>query len=307
MSNQKPSNASSSQGAGRVLLTLDDYAAKDQHPPTTASLLYTGVFILAGLVASEMLFRYFFFQIKGSHPILEDEINRQILARHLGVDCLSLLLLALMGWQGRSIVKSVAEEWVQGKKGAVAPAGYLNRLYTVHPEALRISNFFLWYQVKNLYDSIVWDDGIEYIGHHIFSILCAWVVLGPFFVHFYSIFYFGLSEFSTFVLCILANFDDAHGVVGLGEAFPIVKIVVGAVFVVLFIFCRCVMWPVFSYHFCVDTWLALKELDARTTVVRQRWLKFLCVALTFMSLLQAAWLGQIFIIAKEEFTKVGLI
>lgn len=293
-------------GGGAVLLTLDAYARREQQPPTTASICYTGAVILGGLMLSEMISRYFFFQIKDLHPILAKEVNRHILARHLGVDCLSLLLLSLMGWQARSIVWNVMEAWFGGKKGAVPPAAFMNRFYTVHPESVRISMFFLWYQVKNLYDSYVWNDGIEYLGHHIFSIFTAWVAIGPYFCHFYAIFYFGISEFSTFILCILANFDDKQGVPGLGDAFPVPKMLVGVVFVVLFILCRCIIWPMFSYHFCQDSYMALKELDARTTVVRARWLKFLCVSLTFMSVLQVAWLGQIFFIAKDEFRKMGL-
>lgn len=301
-----------------ILWRLSDYARKDQQPPTTAAFLATGAVIVSGLVAAEMACRFILFQIQDWHVLLEQEVNRQILARHIAVDCWCLFLLACMGWMARSIVWHVLEAWFGGcfvgrsSNGSRVPVtvpagGYLNRFYTVYPEALRISMFFLWYQVKNLYDTVVWNDGPEYIGHHIFSIFTAWVVLGPHFCHFYAIFYFGLSEVSTFVLCILANFDDDHGVIGLGEAFPITKMVVGVVFVILFIICRCILWPIFSYHFCVDTYRTLKDPDARTTVVRKRWLKFLCGSLTFMSILQVAWLGQIFFIAKDEFTKMGLL
>ena len=302
-----PTTTTTNTTTPRVLLTLDSYAKNEDQPPTSGSIFITGVVILIGLICSEMIFRLFFFLIKDWHSILQEEVNRQILARHIGVDSFALFLLTLMGWQGRSIVKDIFDEWFFGKKGAFATAAYLKRFYTVHPEAVRISMFFMWYQVKNLYDSIVWDDGIEYVGHHIFSIFTAWCAIGPFFCHYYSLFFFGISEVSTCVLCILANFDDKHGVVGLGDAFPLTKVVVGVVFVCFFIICRCIIWPLFSYTFFLDTKLALKELDPRTTLVRQRWLMFLCVSLTALSVLQVAWLGQIFIIAKEEFTKIGLL
>jgi TLC domain len=115
-----------------------------------------------------------------------------------------------------------------------------------------------------------------------------------------------MCEVSTGVLCVLANFDDEQGVPGLGQAFPMTKVVIGAVFVVLFILCRCVLWPTFSYYFCRDVLLALKGNDTRTST-RRGWLKFFLVSLTGLSILQVAWLGQIFVIAGEELTKVGLL
>ena len=290
-----------------ILLSLDSYKKLGGAPPPTSSIVCTGVIMVIAIICSEMLFRYLFLQMQDWHPVMEPQVNRHILARHIGADTLSLLLLALMGWQGRAIVWGIFELWCFGKKSSHVTAAYLKRVYTAHPEGVRISMFFLWYQVKNLYDTIVWDDGIEFVLHHIFSIFTSWVVLGPNFCHYYAIFFFGLSEISTCVLCVLANFDDEHGVVGLGDAFPLTKVAVGAVFVVLFILCRCTMWPIISYHFCQDASNTLKDSDPRTNVVRRRWLNFLYVSLSFMSVLQAAWLGQIFLIAKEEFTKVGLI
>jgi hypothetical protein len=61
--------------------------------------------------------------------------------------------------------------------------------------------------------------------------------------HTYALFYMGISEISTSVLVILANFDDVHGVKGLADAFPTLKIACAVAFVVAFITCRIVMWP----------------------------------------------------------------
>lgn len=292
----------------RLLLSLDSCSSEDEHPPQRPSILLSGVAILCFLVSTEQFCRFAFWSIRGWHPILEDETSRQILARHFGVDVTSLFLLALMGWQARHIISDVTDEWLLGKKGSVAAAGYMNRLYKVHPESIRIGLFFFWYQAKNFYDTIVWNDGPEFIFHHVLSLVTAWVCLGPFFVHYYAVFYLALCEVSTCILCVLANFDDKHGVPNLGDFFPITKIVVAVLFVTSFIFCRCIAWPIFAYYFLQDTRLAFAQPDdPRLTPSRKYWLSFLCVSLISLSILQIAWLGQIFIMAKLELEKTGFL
>jgi len=122
----------------------------------------------------------------------------------------------------------------------------------------------------------------------------------------YTIFFFGLSEISTAVLSILANFDDEFGVPGLGEALPVTKVVCGAAFVVMFILCRCILWPLTSYYFCRDMYHALKSDDPRA-VYRRGWLRFFFIALAGLSVLQVAWLGQIFTMGKQELEKAGFL
>uniref|UniRef100_A0A7S3DNK8 TLC domain-containing protein n=1 Tax=Entomoneis paludosa TaxID=265537 RepID=A0A7S3DNK8_9STRA len=295
-------------GPPRLLLSLDSCALDDQQPPPHVSIAYSGVVIVGGLLASEMLWRLGLEYLQDLHPVLEPELHRQILARHMGVDVLSLGILAVMGWRARSIVWMVFEQWFFGKKGAVAPAAYMNRMFTKHPEATRIAVFFFWYQVKNSYDTLVWNDGPEYVVHHVFSLITSWVAIGsPFMAHFYAVFFLALCEVSTCVLCVLANFDDEHGVPGLGDAFPLTKIAVGAVFVVLFIVCRVLAWPIFAYLFFQDTKLAFAEMHPVMTTERKWWLRFLNVSLTSLSLLQIVFLAQIFLIGKEELTRAGLL
>mmetsp|Transcript_7466 Transcript_7466/g.9714 ORF Transcript_7466/g.9714 Transcript_7466/m.9714 type:complete len:312 (-) Transcript_7466:434-1369(-) len=303
----KPGQSGGGGGPPRLLLSLDSCSFEDQHPPPKPSIAYSGVVILGGLIASEMLCRYVLEQVQYLHPLLEIEINRQILARHVGVDTIALIILVSMAWNCRAIIWSVVDEYAYGKKGAVVPAAYMNRLFKVHPEAVRIAVFFFWYQVKNSYDTIVWNDGPEYVFHHVFSLITSWVAIGPFFAHFYAVFFLALCEASTTVLCLLANFDDEHGVPGLGAAFPVTKVVVGAVFVVLFIICRCIAWPIYAKIFFNDTKLAFKEKDARLTVERQYWLMFLNVSLISLSLLQMVFLAQIVIIGKTELANAGFL
>lgn len=236
---------------------------------------------------------------------MEDEINRFILARHIGVDCLGCLTVAVLGWKARHIAFPMVTATLGGKN-TMPPAGYENRLFTYQPAGFRIALFFFFFQVKNMWDTIMWNDGPEYVFHHVLSLVAGWGGLYPGIGQFYGIFFLGLSEVSTAVLCVLANFDDEHGVKGLGEAFPMTKVIIGGVFVSLFILCRTVMWPVASYYFVRDSRLALKGHSPRAEVSKG-WIYMFMVSLSGLSVLQVAWLFQIFIIAKKEFQAIGLI
>jgi hypothetical protein len=134
----------------------------------------------------------------------------------------------------------------------------------------------------------------------------GWGALIPGTAHYYAPFYFGVSEISTAVLCLLANFDDAHGVKGLADAFPMAKVVVGGLFAVCFIVCRVFMWSAVSYYYCRDAWYALKSDDARLEG-RKTYLRFTFVSLGLLSLLQIVWLGEIVRVGKEELANAGLI
>jgi hypothetical protein len=226
------------------------------------------------------------------------------LARHVGVDALSCFIVAFLGWQCRHIMWDIVNA-VNGKQGAMAKA-YEQRMYTYRPEASRITLFFFVYILKNTYDTIIWRDGLEFTIHHLLCLFTAWGVLTRGSAHFYAPFYFGVSELSSAVLCLLANFDDDHGVKGLSEAWPLGKVVLGAAFAILFVVCRVVCWSTVSYFYCKDAWNALSGNDPRT-VERKTWLRFTFVSLSLLSLLQILWLGQIFIIGKEELQKMGII
>ena len=59
----------------------------------------------------------------------------------------------------------------------ISPA-YENRLFGYHPAAARLILYFLAYQIKNTFDTIVWNDGVEFILHHVLCLLfCAILVL----------------------------------------------------------------------------------------------------------------------------------
>ena len=235
------------------------------------------------------------------HPILRDENNRHVMSRHFGVDFFACLMVSMYGVSAR--------KWIAPflSSNSKVPADYQNRFYTYVPEGQRILTVFLAYQVKNLYDAIVWSDGPEFCAHHVVSGIAAWGAMYPGLGHCYAIFYMGVSELSTMVLVVLANFDDTgHGVAGLAEAFPGAKIFWAAVFVVFFVICRCVMWPIVSYYFIVDALAALKnEEDKKAKKYPLRlWFYAWIFILGSLTLLQFVWLGQIVYMGKAEIDKM---
>jgi hypothetical protein len=228
-----------------------------------------------------------------------------ILARHVGVDTLSCLIVAYLGWTCRHLLNDMVRATF-GDSRAMPIAGYDARLFSSHPGALRILLFFFSYQVKNLYDTIVWNDGPEFIFHHVASLAASYSAIFPGFAHSYAVFFVGLSEISTAVLCLLANFDDEHGVKGMGDAFPLTKVTIGGIFFVLFILCRSIAWPIATYYIMRDSYHALKHKSARAQQRRYVVISSM-VLLGGLSILQLAWLGVIFITAKKEFAALGLI
>lgn len=236
---------------------------------------------------------------------MEDPVNCGILARHVGVDALSCFFVAFLGWKASHINQDMMDFVFRGKKTLLAE-NFDKRVFKYHPEAMRITLFFFAYQIKNMYDTIIWNDGPEFIAHHLLTLATAWGGLNPPTCHYYVMFYFGVSEISTGVLCLLANFDDVHGVKGLAEAFPTGKIVLGGVFAVLFLICRVLMWSTCSYHYCRDVWYVLKSNDKRSEG-RRTWLRYTFVSLALLSLLQVIWLGEIIRIGYAELKTMGLI
>eukprot|EP00542_Grammatophora_oceanica_P014477 CAMPEP_0194047744 /NCGR_PEP_ID=MMETSP0009_2-20130614/25364_1 /TAXON_ID=210454 /ORGANISM="Grammatophora oceanica, Strain CCMP 410" /LENGTH=260 /DNA_ID=CAMNT_0038693437 /DNA_START=320 /DNA_END=1102 /DNA_ORIENTATION=+ len=258
-----------------------------------------------------MTVRAFFFNIKHLEPVLEDETNRHILSRHIGVDTMSCLIVSYMGWTARHIMQEMYDAVMLGRNNpkAMSKEGYEKRIFQYYPETARICVMFFAYQTKNMYDTIVWDDGPEFIFHHVLSMCVAWGAMYPGCAQFYGPFYLGMSEISTAVLCILANFDEPPaGVTGLADAYPITKVTVGAIFVTLFIICRCIIWPMCSYYFIRDcNWTFENKTHAMLTPSRGRWIRGLQWCLSGLSILQVAWLGQIFLLGKAELVKMGWI
>ena len=213
-------------------------------------------------------------------------------------------MVATMGIASFSAVCPGFLDSIRGTKGAMPKAGFESRMFTYQPASFRLCLFFFCYQIKNMYDTIIWNDGPEFVAHHVMCMFVAYGTLVHGVAHYHVPFYFGISEVSTAILCLLANFDDAHGVPGLADAWPQGKVLFGAVFAVAFITCRVVLWSFFSYYFVSDAMLAIKNTDSSRDAAKP-WIKIFLGSLTGLSILQVIWLGQIILIGKEEFEKMS--
>lgn len=197
------------------------------------------------------------------------------------------------------------DKHVKGKKNAM-PKAYDNRLFQYHPEAARVIVLFIGYQIKNSYDTVLWNDGAIFIAHHILSLGTAWGALFPGASHYYAPFYLGYSELSTAFLSLLVSFDDDFGIRGLSAAFPLPKVILGACFAVSFITCRVITWTTHSVYYLQDVRACLKAADPRLAG-RKTWLKFTGFSLSLLSLLQIIWLGEIFVTGKKELKAMGFL
>lgn len=121
--------------------------------------------------------------------------------------------------------------------------------------------------------------------------------------HFYALFYFGFSEISTAILCLLANFDPDFGVVGLDKIFPKTKIVLGALFVTSFIVCRLILWPFTTYYFWRDTTKAIRS-DHPRVEGRRGFLYLLCTCCAVLSAIQFVFVAMIVKTGREELDKL---
>ncbi len=106
------------------------------------------------------------------HPILDNETSRNILARHVGVDAFSAFVVSYFGYKARHVYQNLLDA-ITGKNPKAMPIAYEERLFTYHPEGQRVLLFFTAYQIKNLADTILWNDGILFIVHHILALAAA--------------------------------------------------------------------------------------------------------------------------------------
>ena len=145
----------------RHLLSLDSFSSeKGGGPPSATSCFISGSLVIAALVLLEVIFRQVFLSLKDAHPLLENETNRQILARHIGVDATSLIICASLGLSSSHLVRNMIQSGFSGQSdtiNAMVPkSGSESRLFSYNPDGFRLCLFFFFYQVKNTYDTVVW-------------------------------------------------------------------------------------------------------------------------------------------------------
>jgi len=287
------------------ILLLSEKACGVSPPPVSSTIATILILHIPFLVLMEFIGRFVMIQLQNSHELLDDETNRLILARHLFVDGFACFLCFILGWRNRKFTMGILDAF-RGNNKSLLPESFESRALAYDGRSFYLCMFFFSYQVKNFHDSYVWNDGIEYLFHHCLSLCVAGMAMYPGYNLPYAEFYFGLSELSTAVVCILANFDDVHGVKGLGAAFPMTKVVIGAAFAVLFISARGIIWPIISYYYTRDAIAALKS-DNKEIKKRSLVIKIFVFCLVGLSVLQIGWLGIIYFVAIEELKGVGLL
>lgn len=272
--------------------------------PTASATLVTVAFYVAALFLLEHLARLLLARCSHLDPVLESARSRGVLARRVAGDFVSLSTCAYIAISNRRACREIIAHGMNyGKGDSMREEDFGERIFAYHPGAQRLLMIFFVYQVKNMYDTIYWEDGIAFLLHHIFAGAAAWGGMFPGCCHFYSLFYMGFSEVSTAVLSLLANFDPELGVVGLDKVFPRTKLALGVLFVASFVVCRLIMWPFATYYFAKDTMRAIKS-DLPLAEGRRGYLWVImtcCAGLTFIQLVFVAMIIQT---GKEEIAKL---
>jgi hypothetical protein len=135
-----------------------------------------------------------------AYPVFALERSRHVLARHIGTDFFACALCAGIACLNLKHLDSFTRKfWNPDSRWAKS---YESRMYKYIPEAHHVLLIFSAYQIKNLFDAVVWNDGPLFIFHHVFSFIASWSAMhggGHGLGHTYALFYMGVSEISTTV------------------------------------------------------------------------------------------------------------
>lgn len=206
-----------------------------------------------------------------------------ILGRHT-MDAVAAAMFIYLGWLC----------FQDAEFKALSEVSPMERTYKRHSLCHMLILTQIAYQAKNTIDSVICGDGIVFLLHHIGTgILCVFGTSG--FLHSFAPFFLGYVEISTGFLCILACFDDAHGVSGLGKMYPKTKMVLAVGFASTFIPIRCVIWPYLSYFLWQDM-LTVLEIGPPSAVA----VYYALTTNAGLTVLQFYWLAEIIVTAKNE-------
>ena len=257
--------------------------------PPLADTALTGLAYFLVMWVVELLAKYLFY-LCPTGPILGNARHRGILAR--GVNNISCFLVmgffglqalgSLGGWPSHS-AKVMATDagkggvvWTEvfageglgfllGGDQASTVYGSAARLYFYSGQSQRLVLLTLAFQTKNFIDTVLHDDGIVFMLHHVATGALAVFALQPY-LHLYAPFFFGISEISTLFIAVLVLFDEHHGIKELGERFPLLMSATGVIFAVLFVLLRVLVWPAVGLHFWRDGLAQLYSADTTAGV-----------------------------------------
>lgn len=85
-----------------------------------------------------------------------------------------------------------------------------------------------------------------------------------------------------------------RGVSGLGDAFPLVRTVLGPIFALSYLMIRIVFWGIITCYYFRDIWQAFQDNHTELNYSRRLFLYLNSLSLGFLTLLQIIWLFDIF-------------
>ena len=135
-----------------IQLLRRDFKKKNNSQLETAKSVAV---IVTFLFAYEHILRYVAGLFADSSPALASANNRNILSRHIAVD---LSCCFFVTWCGCDAFGELSGFW---KK--LPASSFDKRLFGHNNAGHQIALYYLAYQFKNMYDTIVWNDGPEFI------------------------------------------------------------------------------------------------------------------------------------------------
>lgn len=223
----------------------------------------------------------------------------------------SILQLSFMSWasyQGILALES-AGGWAALVTSGSSTSAAVLRMGMLLPLSKTICMAQAGYELYNVIDAYLFGTWV-YVAHHLVAFACGALAVVYTYCQLYGIFFLGLSEVSTAVLCIVVLFetDQGQGVAGWNERYPVFRLAIGGVFVVLFTVFRLILWPWVSWHFWVDSLgvLAAETKDESMVSVEHPFavVMFYLACNVALTLLQAVWGAEIL---KTSAQALGLL
>mmetsp|Transcript_2467 Transcript_2467/g.3611 ORF Transcript_2467/g.3611 Transcript_2467/m.3611 type:complete len:206 (+) Transcript_2467:2036-2653(+) len=123
---------------------------------------------------------------------------------------------------------------------------------------------------------------IEMLIHHLLAIFLAYFILQLQYSHYYSVFFLGLTEFSSIPLCFVSLFKYFRKT---GNKYHRFNSFCRILFAVLFLLIRCVYWPFMSISYFIDAYNTIKD----GTFHKMGITLFFSFSNVFLTLLQLYW------------------
>ena len=216
------------QDGGKVLISEDDFASLHPFFLKTLDSFQTGPFqslfrqsfdlsvpeinllrtmLLFGIglvILEEVIFKPCLLSILPLRVSKTTDLSN--CARYLS-DGVAMLVFAGLGYH--TLWKHSAG-WGMFTNSDDAAVSSVVRMYDFHPVGLQICALQVAYEVKSLTDVVAYGDGALFFTHHVLATSLALFAFAPY-CQLYGVFFLGISEVSTFILCLLVNFDDERG------------------------------------------------------------------------------------------------